>query len=152
MTLDPFGDIVLDSQGDQQLIIVTNPGTARQQALKVPLSFQTSAGLQAVETDDTNYATSSRGFILFADKALNIVFLLQKKAFAPGQAYTAADGGPFVGTLDISSGIITPVVTGLGNPGGLVFVDTSGHGVDNGGAVVESKPRDGKACRDMDSR
>jgi hypothetical protein len=152
MTLDPYGDIVLDSQADQQLIIVTNPGTAEQQAIKVPLSFETSGGLQAVETDDTNFATSSHGFILFADKVLNTVFVVQKKVFAAGEAYTAADGGPFVGTVDLSTGIITPVVTGLGDPGGLVFVDTSGLSVDNGGAVVESHHRDGRACRDMDSR
>ena len=152
MTLDPFGDIVLDSQGDQQLIIVTDPGTAQEQAIKVPLSFQTGGGLQAVETDDTNFATSSQGFIVFADKVLNTVFVLQKNAFAPGEAYTAADGGPFVGRVDLSSGIITPVVTGLGNPGGLVFVDTSSHRLDNGGAEVESRQRDGKACRDMGSR
>ena len=50
---------------------------------------------------------------------------MKKKAFAPGAAYTAADGGPFVGTIDLTTGIITPIVTGLGNPGGLVFVDTS---------------------------
>jgi hypothetical protein len=40
----------------------------------------------------------------------------------PGSAYTAADGGPFVGALDIASGAITPIVTGLIGPGGLVFV------------------------------
>lgn len=148
MTLDPYGNLVLDSQGDQQLIIVTNPGTSEQQAIKVPLSYQTSGGLQPVETDDTNFATSTKGFILFADKALNTVFVLQKKVFAPGEAYTAADGGPFVGTVDLSSGIITPVVTGLGDPGGLVFVDASGHPADNGGAVVESNQRDGRSCRD----
>lgn len=152
MTLDPYGDIVLDSQGDQQLIIVTNPGTAEQEAIKVPLSYQTGGGLQSVETDDTNFATSSQGFILFADKVLNATYVLQKKAFAPGEAYTAADGGPFVGTVDLSSGIITPVVTDLGDPGGLVFVDTSGHPADNGGAVIESNQRDGRACRAMDSR
>lgn len=146
MTLDPYGNIVLDSQADQELIIVTNPGTAKQQAIRVPLSFQTSAGLESVETDDTNFATSSQGFILFADKNLNTVFVLQKKAFAPGEAYTAADGGPFVGTVDLASGIITPVVTGLGDPGGLVFVDTSGHSIDNGGAVVESNQHDGGQC------
>lgn len=152
MTVDPFGDIVLDSQADQQLIIVTNPGTAEQQAIKVPLSFQSNGSLQAVETDDTNFATSSQGFILFADKDLNTVFVLRKSVFAPGEAYTAADGGPFVGTVDLSSGVITPVVTGLGDPGGLVFVDTSGHRVDNGGAVVESNQREGRACRYTDSR
>ena len=37
----------------------------------------------------------------------------------------AADGGPFGGTLDMSTGIITPIVTGLNGPGGLIFVDTS---------------------------
>ena len=152
MTLDPYGDLVLDSQADQELIIVTNPGTSQQQAIKVPLSFQTSGGLQAVETDDTNFATSSQGLILFADKGLNKVFVLQKTVFAPGEAYTAADGGPFVGTVDLSTGIITPVVTGLQGPGGLVFVDTSGHPVDNGGAVVQSNQRDGRACRSMNSR
>ena len=75
--------------------------------------------------------TSSEGFILFADKSLNTVYRLGKKAFAPGAAYTAADGGPFVGTIDMTSGIITPIVTGLGNPGGLVFVDASPRGNDN---------------------
>lgn len=149
MTLDPYGDLLLDSQGDQELIIVTNPGTSKQQALRVPLSFQTSAGLQSVETDDTNFATSSRGFILFADKVLNATYILSKKAFAPGTAYTAADGGPFVGTVDLSSGIITPVVTGLGDPGGLVFVDTLNRNADNGGAVVESNQRE-RQCRDRD--
>ena len=148
MTLDPYGDIVLDSQGDQQLILVTNPGTSGQQAIKVPLSYQTSSGLQSVETDDTNFATSTQGFILFADKDLNATYVLQKRVFAPGEAYTAADGGPFVGTVDLSSGIITPVVTGLGDPEGLVFVDSSGHSADNGGAAVESNQRDGRACRD----
>lgn len=151
MTLDLFGNIVLDSQGDQELIIVTDPGTAKQRALRVPLSFQTSAGLQPVETDDTNFASSSEGFILFADKVLNATYTLRKKAFAPGEAYTAADGGPFVGTLDLSSGIVTPVVTGLGDPGGLVFVDTSGHAQENGGAVVNSNRR-ARQCSDMRSR
>jgi hypothetical protein len=126
MTLDILGDIVLDSQADQELIVVTNPGAPNQRALRLPLSFVTSTGARMrVETDDTNFATSSQGFILFADKNLNKVFRLSKKAFAPGAAYTAADGGPFVGTLDMTSGIVTPIVTGLGDPGGLVFVDTS---------------------------
>jgi hypothetical protein len=53
------------------------------------------------------------------------MFQLHKGAFAPRTAYTAANGGPFVGTLDLTSGVITPVVTGLGNPGGLLFVDPS---------------------------
>lgn len=152
MTLDPQGDIVLDSQGDQELIIVTNPGSPDQRALRLPLSFQSSAGLQAVETDDTAFVSSSEGFILFADKKLNTTYILKKQAFAPGSAYTAADGGPFVGTVDLTSGIITPVVTGVVNPGGLVFVDTSDSDDQDRGGRKQFQ-QDDNSCHDsMNSR
>jgi hypothetical protein len=126
MTLDPQGNIVLDSQADQELIIVSDPGE-HQRVLRLSLSYRTATGTAPVEVDDTNFVTSTEGFILFADKKLNKVFALKRKAFVPGSAYTAADGGPFVGTLDLTTGVITPIVTGIGAPGGLVFVDTSRH-------------------------
>jgi hypothetical protein len=50
---------------------------------------------------------------------------LSKEVFAPNAVFTAANGGPFVGTLDMNTGVVTPIVKGLGNPGGMVFVDTS---------------------------
>jgi len=125
MTLDPQGNIVLDSQGDQELIIVSNPDTANQRVLRLPLSFNNNGVATPVETDDTAFVTSTQGFILFADKGLNTVFKLQRNAFVPGTAFTAADGGPFVGTVDMTSGVVTPIVTVLKNPGGLIFVNTS---------------------------
>lgn len=131
MTTDPLGNIVLDSQGDQELIIVSHPGQEDQRALRLPLSYQTAGALSSVETDDTAFVTSTQGFLLFADKGLNTVYVLSRNAFVPGTAYTAADGGPFVGTLDLTTGVITPVVTGLSNPGGMVFVDTSRHDPDH---------------------
>lgn len=131
MTLDPLGNIVLDSQGDQELIIVSNPGSQDQRVLRLPLSYLAPAGPARVETDDTAFVTSSEGFLLFADKGLNIVYKISKNAFVPGTAYTAADGGPFIGALDMETGIVTPIVTGLNNPGGLMFVDTSKHAQDD---------------------
>ncbi|HTC62250.1 MAG TPA: hypothetical protein VK709_05365 [Candidatus Saccharimonadales bacterium] len=131
MTLDPLGNIVLDSQGDQELIIVSNPDSPNQRVLRLPLTYLTSGGAMSVETDDTAFITSSEGFILFADKGLNTVYKLSKKAFSPGTAFTAADGGPFVGTLDFTSGVVTPIVTGLSGPGGMMFVDTSKHDFDD---------------------
>ena len=53
------------------------------------------------------------------------------------------DGGPFVGTIDLTTGVITPIVTGLSGPGGLVFVDTTPH-EGNGQAG-------GDSCRDRES-
>ena len=126
MTTDPLGNIVLDSQGDQELIIVSNPGASNQRVLHLPLTYHSSDGVAGVEVDDTNFATSTSGYFLVADKNLNAVYAIHKKAFAPGAAYTAADGAHLVGALDMSTGFITPIVTGLSDPGGLVFVDTSG--------------------------
>jgi hypothetical protein len=125
MTLDPQGNIVLDSQSDQELIIVSHPGSGNQRVSRLPLSYMAPSSPTPVEVDDTAFVTSREGFILFADKGLNAVYKLSKNVFAPGTAYTAADGGPFVGTLDLTTGVITPIVTGLGNPGGMMFVDTS---------------------------
>ena len=51
------------------------------------------------------------------------------------------DTGPFVGTIDLTTGIVTPIVTGLMGPGGLMFVDTSKHG-------WPDWKRDDNACRD----
>jgi hypothetical protein len=124
LSFDTLGNLVLDSQGDQELIIVSNPG-ANQRVLRLPLTYQSPSGIASVEVDDTKFAKSTEGFILFADKGLNQVFKLSKDAFAPGVAYTAADGASMVGTLDLSTGFISPIVTGLSAPGGLLFVDTS---------------------------
>src|SRR6202008_2141741 len=88
MTLDPLGNIVLDSQADQELIVLSDPGEKDQRAVRIPLSYQASTGSTRVEVDDTAFVTSSEGYILFADKTLNTVFKLEKNAFAPGAAYT----------------------------------------------------------------
>jgi hypothetical protein len=145
MTMDPLGNLVLDSQGDQELIIVSNPGDSNQRVLRLPLSYQPTTGpVTRVEVDDTAFVTSSEGFILFADKGLNTVFSLKRNAFAPGEAYTAADGASFVGTVDLTTGLITQVVTGLMSPGGLVFVDTSKHDSD------DFSKQEGDSCRDRD--
>src|SRR5580704_15501178 len=146
MTLDPLGNIVLDSQGDQELIFVSNPGSSSQRVLHLPLSYMTPSGPMAVETDDTAFVTSTEGFILFADKGLNTVYKLSKKAFVPGTAFTAADGGPFVGTLDLTTGVVTPIVTGLKGPGGMMFVDTSKRS--KGGD--DSRDGDRSSCRERD--
>jgi hypothetical protein len=152
MTIDPQGNLVLDSQADQELIYVTDPGQPDQQALRLPLSFQSAGKSMAVETDDTAFVTSSDGFILFADKGLNTVYKLSRPGFVPGSAFTAADGGPFVGTVDITSGVVTPIVKGLVGPGGLVFVKTPGTAAgdeDRAQERIGSREDDEECRRDL---
>ena len=130
MILDPFGELILDSQGDGEEVVVHFPGQSCQSAFVVPLTYPTGADTFAgLMTDDTAFATSDAGFIIFADKQLQTVYKIAAPYFFIGAAYTAFqdDSGTFgfVGRTDFSTGVSTPIITGLGNPGGMAFIPSS---------------------------
>jgi hypothetical protein len=125
MILDPNGELVLTSQADMELIVIEHPGLSCQKALVVPLTA-TQPSNDTPMADDTVFARSGQGRVLFADKTSNIVYVLTAPYFAAGAAYSAYQDSTgtngFVGQLDLSTGHLTPIVTGLGNPGGMAFV------------------------------
>ena len=142
MTLTPSNDILLDSQGDSELILVHNPGQANQTNTRIPLS----SPFGTPQADDTLFIPASEGFILVSDTPANITYKISKKRFVPGTAFTAADGAAdangnfvgFVGALDMSFGDLRPVVPGLMDPHGLGFVPARGdEGEGNGGSCRE---------------
>ena len=125
MTLTPGKDILLDSQGDSELILVHKPGKD-QSVLQIPLS----SPFGTPQADDTLFVPSDDGFILVSDTPANTVYKIRKERFVPGTAYTAAVGAPdasgatigFVGILDLNFGELVPIVTGLQSPHGEGFV------------------------------
>ena len=129
MTLDPHGDLFLDSQADSELLVVRKPGSKSQSVLRIPLS----SPFGAPQADDTLFTPDSDGFLLVSDTPADTIYAIRKAEFVPGVAYTAAVGAPdssgksvgFVGRLDREFGQLTPVVTGLQSPHGLGFVKTS---------------------------
>jgi hypothetical protein len=126
MTLSPGGDIVLDSQGDSELVLLRKPGSKLQSALLIPLS----SPYGQPQVDDTLFTPSSDGFILVSDTGANITYKIEKLEFAPGVAYSAGVAGSssapgFVGRLDLEFGELTPIVSGLNNPHGLAFVNVN---------------------------
>jgi hypothetical protein len=130
MILDPFGELMLDSQGDGEEIIVHFPGQSCQSALVVPLTYPTGADTFAgLMADDTAFATSNSGFIIFADKDLQTVYKITTPYFFIGAAFTAFQDNTgtlgFVGRTDFSTGVSTPIVSGLGNPAGMAFIPSS---------------------------
>lgn len=125
LTTTPGGDLLLDSQGDSELVVVRQPGTKFQSAVVVPLS----SPLGQPQVDDTLFTPSYDGFILITDTAANTVYKLVKGVYAPGVAYSAGEAGStatpgLVGRLDLEFGVLTPVVSGLMSPHGLAFVNT----------------------------
>jgi len=131
MTTSPGGELVLDSQGDSELVMVRKPGTSQQSVLQIPLS----SPYGQPQIDDTLFTPDSDGFILVSDTAADITYKIRKKVFVPGQAYSAGVAGSsaapgFVGRLDVEFGQLTPIVSGMNSPHGLAFVKT-GDGDDS---------------------
>ena len=125
MTTTPSGDILLDSQGDSELVVVRKATMAMQSALVIPLS----SPYGQPQADDTIFTPPSDGFILVSDTPADVVYKITKPEFVPGVAYTAAVAGStaapgFVGRLDLEFGEMTPVVSGLQSPHGMAFVKT----------------------------
>lgn len=119
MAFNQFGDLVLDSQADGELIIVHHLGAVDQSVYHLGLTLNGSG----TQVDDTIVATSTHGTILVADRdagSAGIIYTISRNIFSPGSAYTAALTS--VGALDFDTGIITNVVTGLVSPHGMAFV------------------------------
>ena len=117
MIFDPFGDLVLDSQADAELIVVHRPGSNDQIVYHLPI---TQNGVP-VQIDDTVFATASHGVILVSDRDGETVYAITRSIFAPGAAYSATPTS--VAALDPSSGVLTDVVTGMLSPHGMAFIN-----------------------------
>jgi hypothetical protein len=111
------GDVVLNSQGDSQLVFVHNPASTGQTLTQLPIGTQ---------IDDITVATSTRGALFMTDNTADRLYAISTADFAPGTVFvdTANDSATpgFVGTLNLATGQITPVVIGFANPHGLTFV------------------------------
>ena len=122
MISDPFGDIVLDSQADHEIIIKRAAGTAGPRLVRIPVSL---AGAGSVEINDTVFVDAIAGQMLITDTDGQTTYSLKTTYWAPGKTFSAADANGAVGPIDLATGIITPVVTGLVHPNGLLFIPAS---------------------------
>jgi len=125
MTLTPWGDILLDDQGDGQLVLLRASGSNEPPVQVIPLQ----GGMQV---DDTAFVTASRGYLLIADRDSNTIYKLSSNAWQIGTAFSASTGVPasgstpavpaYVGQIDLHGGVVLPAVTNLTSPHGVVFV------------------------------
>ncbi|WP_206997916.1 hypothetical protein [Trinickia mobilis] len=126
MTLTPSGDVLLDDQGDGQLVLWRAPGSDPQLQY-LPL-------LGNVQVDDTVFATSHKGYILVSDTKANLIYKITADVWQKDAAFSASTGvaatsttpavPAYVGQLDLHSGALLPLVTNLQSPHGMAFVST----------------------------
>ncbi|MDB4895169.1 MAG: putative cell wall binding protein [Firmicutes bacterium] len=110
------GDLMVDDQGDSQLIFVHHAGAADQTQTRLSIGTQ---------VNDVVWATSTQGTLYVTDTSANKVYAITGN-FTPGTVFVACPNdsgvGSFVGILDLKTGNITPVAIGLKAPKGLLFV------------------------------
>ncbi|MGC2477055.1 MAG: hypothetical protein WA485_22150 [Candidatus Sulfotelmatobacter sp.] len=116
MRFDRFGDLVLDSQADGELIIVHHAGAVDQSVYRLGLTL----GGAAVQIDDTAYAAASHGVLLVSDRDGETIYSVSKEIFSPTAAYSAAPTS--VSATDLDTGVLTDVVTGMVSPHGMAFL------------------------------
>lgn len=149
MILDPFGELLLDSQQDGELVVVQHPGRRCQNVLVVPLTSEAGGSTIGDTTfDDTVFANAPQGELLVADKDAESVYAITAPYFAPGAAYSAVvvvsppiTGSTvvaFVGQTNLTTGFVTPIVNGLQNPGGMAFIPAN-HNPHLGPAVGDQE-------------
>ncbi len=106
--------LVVDSQQDGDLVFIKNPG-AGQVVSYLPLTLN---GVSQ-QVDDTRFAPSAPSFLLDADVPANLIYRIDG-TFPSGSAFSS--GQTAVLQLNLSTGVFTPVVSGMQAPHGAVFV------------------------------
>jgi len=87
----------------------------------LPLSNGTGT---AVSVDDVLFPPPNDPTILMTDQATGTIYSITGPNLGPDQAITTALDIGELGTLNLDTGVFTPVVSGLSNPRGLAVLQT----------------------------
>jgi hypothetical protein len=116
LAIDPRGNLVLDSQGDSELVFIRHPFTKNQTVGLLPITTPTNPPTPTT-VDDTAFASRS-AFLLAADINGNTVYRIDSPSFGfePGVAYSGSDTAGIIGVLDLDNGVLTPIITSTPDP------------------------------------
>jgi hypothetical protein len=116
LSINPSGQLMLVDQGGSELVFIANPGTTTQSVTRVPT---------ATQLDDTVFATSQEGELLVTDGVANTIYAV-RSTFVPGTLFTETPNDSsvpgIIGTVDLTTGFVTPKIIGFQKPTGLIFI------------------------------
>jgi hypothetical protein len=115
-SIDPNGNLVVDSQQDSELEYLQNIGTANQTAKVLLLNLYGNPW----PVDDTRFVpTGNNPYLLFTDTPSNTIYRVDG-TFKATDAYSAGQGT--ILKMDPATGNLAPVIIGLNAPHGMLFV------------------------------
>lgn len=118
LKLTTSGLLALTGEADQKIAFISNPGTGSQTETFLSL-LGTNGQAITGKPDDTIFPNATGGFFYIADTGTNTVYRIAAAGLAPGSVYI--DVGDEFGILDTTTGIATPIFTGV-SPHGADFV------------------------------
>jgi hypothetical protein len=120
LKLAPNGDLVQTSGNRDALIFVHDAGLASQSVSFLQL---TKAGGGVVTgLDDSIYATAKSGTFYLPETGANNVLAIHATGLRIGDLYGAVGSEHALEQIDPTTGLLTPVLTGLIGPHGIAFV------------------------------
>jgi hypothetical protein len=119
LKLLPNGELLLTGEADGAYIFVKDPGTSQQSASFV----QMPAGFVG---DDAIMPTAHSGTFYISNQGANDIVQVAVKGLNTKDLYADITSKNELVQIDPRTGGITPLVTGLSNPHGLVFVLSGG--------------------------
>ena len=126
------GSLILTSDHDASLTIVSHPGTVNQTAGFVTLPAG-SSGL-----DDAIVPTTKNGTVIVANGGANDVLKVDVKNLNTKDIYISVGSDNAVDQLDPTTGALTPFITGLNSPHGLAFIPAGAQTPPGGSASPAS--------------
>jgi sugar lactone lactonase YvrE len=121
LVLTPQGALMLTSGNDGQLIFVENPGKSNQAVSFLQL-IDPNAGANATALDDAVFVTTPAGTFYVADTGNNRVLQVDVSDLDLMSLYASVGSMNVVGNVDLKSGVVTPLLTNVSSPHGLLFV------------------------------
>jgi hypothetical protein len=116
IAIDDQGRLVLVSQGDSQLIFVSNPGAVSQSVSVLTLGTQ---------PEDPVWITKATGRLLLVDGTANAIYEIHT-SFTVGTVFAETpDDSSIPGllvTVNPATGVLIPKIVGFAKPTGLIFV------------------------------
>jgi hypothetical protein len=123
LKLLPNGELLLTGEADGAYIFVKDPGTAHQTESFVTLP-------SGDIPDDAIMPSSHSGTFYISNQGGNDIISVQVTGLNTKDLYADITAGPDANELlqiDPSTGVVTPIVTGLNNPHGLAFVPSASN-------------------------
>ena len=120
LKVTPYGDLMLSGGDDGELIFVTQPGTTKQSVSFLRLLDQSKVPVSGL--DDAVFATASEGTFFLTDTKNNRILKVTADDLPDGSLYACVGSLNALVSVDIKTGIVTPIVSSLNGPHGLEFL------------------------------